>query len=102
MYTDRTLSPQKKSCSSEILLEVMSSGGGRVCVLCVLCAKIFSLSLSLSFFLSVVVVRRRPTQILFFFFFFFRFSELSGHSFKIPTQKDAKLPPVYHTYIKSI
>ncbi|KGQ83865.1 hypothetical protein MG1_05505 [Candida albicans GC75] len=35
MYTDRTLSPQKKSCSSEILLEVMSSGGGRVCVLCV-------------------------------------------------------------------
>ncbi|AOW30886.1 hypothetical protein MEM_05491 [Candida albicans L26] len=69
MYTDRTLSPQKKSCSSEILLEVMSSGGGRVCVLCVLCAKIFSLSLSLSFFLSVVVVRRRPTQILFFFFF---------------------------------
>ncbi|KGR01606.1 hypothetical protein MG5_05461 [Candida albicans P57072] len=36
MYTDRTLSPQKKSCSSEILLEVMSSGGGgRVCVCCV-------------------------------------------------------------------
>ncbi|KGU01968.1 hypothetical protein MEQ_05435, partial [Candida albicans P87] len=26
---------KKKSCSSEILLEVMSSGGGRVCVLCV-------------------------------------------------------------------
>lgn len=92
---------KKKSCSSEILLEVMSSGGGRVCVLCVLCAKIFSLSLSLSLFLSVVVVRRRPTQIL-FFFFSFRFLELSGHSFKIPTQKDAKLPPVYHTYIKSI
>lgn len=72
MYTDRTLLPQKKSCSSEILLEVMSSGGGgRVCVCCVcLCAKIFSLSLSLflSLFLSVVVVRRRPTQILFFFF----------------------------------
>ncbi|KHC61161.1 hypothetical protein MGI_05446 [Candida albicans P75016] len=76
MYTDRTLSPQKKSCSSEILLEVMSSGGGRVCVLCVLvccvcCVRKFLVcrSLFLSLFLSVVVVRRRPTQILFFFFF---------------------------------
>lgn len=68
---------KKKSCSSEILLEVMSSGGGgRVCVCCVclcvvcVCVRKFLVcrSLFLSLFLSVVVVRRRPTQILFFFF----------------------------------
>ncbi|RLP66631.1 hypothetical protein L150_05411 [Candida albicans Ca529L] len=78
MYTDRTLSPQKKSCSSEILLEVMSSGGGRVCVLCVLCAKIFSLSLSLSLSLSFCRGGTPPPNTNSFFFFFLQISGIIG------------------------
>lgn len=104
MYTDRTLLPQKKKLLFwDTFRSYEQWWWTCLCVVCV-CVRKFLVcrSLFLSLFLSVVVVRRRPTQILFFFFFFFRFLELSGHSFKIPTQKDAKLPPVYHTYIKSI